>query len=153
MVWPSLISVSEAPSSYFFSAAMALLAKRRPAARAATDNRFFIFVLPISSCSSTSCRRIRHGGELFPELPLDDLAAGGARQLLDADVDMDGQLERGEPRAQMFDHLLRGAARAGPCANHGADELAEHAIGNADDRGLDYIRMSEQGVLDLDAID
>ncbi len=69
-------------------------------------------------------------------MPLDDLAARGTRQIVDADVDMDGQFESGEPRAQMFDHLFCGQASSSPCAHDGPNELAEHAIRDADDGGF-----------------
>jgi hypothetical protein len=79
--------------------------------------------------------------DLLTEPCLDDLAAGGAGQLVRAYIDVHGQLEGGQPWSQMLDDVLRAERRAALQLNHCADQFAKHAIGNSDDRGVEDVGM------------
>ena len=78
---------------------------------------------------------------LLTEPCLDNLAAGGAGQLVRAYNDLHGQLEGGQSWSQMLDDVPRAERRAALQLHHCANEFAEHAIGNSDDRGVENVGM------------
>src|SRR3954465_14735934 len=91
--------------------------------------------------------------EQAPELALQDLAVGVARQRLGEEGDAHRSLEGGEAGADPVLQFLLARRPAGRGLNDRRRLLAERAVGKADQSRVADRGMVEQDVLDLDRID
>src|SRR6266508_6711058 len=107
----------------------------------------------LGSSSSTSTLQFRTDSLLAPQLVLEDLAEGVARQGLQV-ADQPGALEGGQPPARERQQLLR-VGRVGPVGgdDEGGDDLAPLLGGDADHRDLGDARMLQQQLLHLAGVD
>src|SRR5262245_1643745 len=90
--------------------------------------------------------------EVLAEVPLEDLAGGVPWEVLVTEPDVRGDLEGGEPVADVGLDVRRGGFVAGFELDHGADLLAQDLVGDPEDGGVEDGGVLEDGGLDLGAV-